>query len=213
MKAINKTGYIKIIKHYEDKINTHGLTTRGLDWKSKKDNDKRFLKIYQHIKFYYKGKISIFDFGCGLSDLFLFLKKKKLKFSYEGIDTSKKVIDFCKKKFSNNKYYCLDILKKPQKFKKYDVIVLNGIFTIKSSLSDKNMYFYIFILLKKLKSLSKGIIIMNFLTSFPDWKNKKNFYPDMDKIIQLIEKNMTKNYIFSSNPDLHENILVLNLKD
>ena len=60
MKAINKTGYIKIIKHYEDKINTHGLTTRGLDWKSKKDNDKRFLKIYQHIKFYYKGKISIF---------------------------------------------------------------------------------------------------------------------------------------------------------
>ena len=52
---------------------------------------KRFLKIYQHIKFYYKGKISIFDFGCGLSDLFLFLKKKKLKFSYEGIDTSKSI--------------------------------------------------------------------------------------------------------------------------
>ena len=93
------------------------------------------------------------------------------------------------------------------------MIVLNGIFTIKSSLSDNEMYLFIFTLLKKLKNFSKGIIIMNFLTSFPDWKNKKNFYPDLIKIIKFVEKNLTKNYTFLSNSDLHENILVLNLKN
>tara|TARA_X000000368_G_C22806498_1_gene612713 strand:- start:59 stop:700 length:642 start_codon:yes stop_codon:yes gene_type:complete len=213
VKTIDKKAYLKIIEHYNNKINIYGLTTKGLDWKSKKDNNKRFLKIYNQIKFNYQKKVSIFDFGCGLSDLFIFLKRKKLNFSYEGIDTSKKAINFCKKKFKKNKYYCLDILQKKIKLKKYDVIILNGIFTIKSSLSDKEMYLYIFTLLKKLKKLSKGIFIMNFLTSFPDWKNKKNFYPDIIKIIKFVEKNVTKDYTFSSNSDLHENILVLNLKN
>ena len=106
MKTVNRKAYLKIIKHYNNKINIYGLTTRGLDWKSKKDNNKRFLKIYDQIKLNYQKKISIFDFGCGLSDLFVFLKKKKLNFSYEGIDTSKKAVTFCEKKFKKNKYYC-----------------------------------------------------------------------------------------------------------
>ena len=59
MKTIDKKAYLKIIEHYNNKINIYGLTTKGLDWKSKKDNNKRFLKIYNQIKFNYQKKVSI----------------------------------------------------------------------------------------------------------------------------------------------------------
>jgi len=204
---INK--YKKILSHYSNTLKRHGPNLKGLDWKSKKDNLIRFTNIFKIINENKYHNFSLLDFGCGLSDLYLFLSNKRSKFKYDGIDTSKIAIDYCKKKFKKNKYYQLDLLQCSKKFKKYDVIVLNGIFTIKTSISNQDMYDYIFKLIKKLKNLSKGIIIINFLTSFPDWRNKKNFYPDMNKIFSFTKKNISKKFSYYHNVNLHEAFLVI----
>ena len=108
----------------------------GLGWESEYKIKLRYSKIKSIIKKNYKYKFNLLDFGCGISGLHQFLKKNKIAHNYTGIDASKNVINLCKKKYKKNKYYNFDILKYKKKFGSYDVVVLNGIFTIKDRMLD-----------------------------------------------------------------------------
>ena len=128
--------YKSIINFYKKNLKLHGNTNRGLAWESIKKTELRYkalLKIILKEKF--KKNFKILDFGCGISGFYLFLKKKISNFNYTGIDTSQQVINYCNKKFKTNKYYCLDILEDNKNIGKFDIIVLNGIFTIKNNLT------------------------------------------------------------------------------
>ena len=139
--------------------------------------------------------------------------KKKIKHHYTGLDTTIDAIKFSKNKFPKNDYFFGDILN--SKFLKlnlkYEVIVLNGIFTIKKKLSNKSMLKYIVLVLKKLRKNSKNIIILNLLTNSPDWKNKYNYYVDTDKFSIKIKKNFNCNYSIYYEKKLHEFFYVLKI--
>ena len=210
MKSISK--YQNIVNFYKKSINTHGLTNNGIGW----DNHKALMLRYKNIaniivKSRFKRNFSLLDLGCGLSGLYLFLINKKFIFEYNGVDTSKKIISFCKKKFKKNNYYNCDILKDNKKIGTYDITILSGIFTIKNKLNNEEMYFYIFKVLKKIKKKTKGLIIINFLTDNPDWKNKKNFYPNYDILKKFIQTKISKKFYILNLDKIFEKIIVINL--
>lgn len=207
-----RRNYSSILNFYQKLLKKEGLNLKGLGWNSKKKNQIRLKNLYEIITYYKKKNFSILDFGCGLSNLYIFLKKKKLKFIYEGLDVSRDIIKYSSLKFKNNRYHQIDILKDKSFKKKFDVIVLNGIFTIKDKLTDKQMYEYIFKIFNRLKKNCKGVIIVNFLTSSPDWKNNANFYPSMEKIFRFINTKISKEYSYFHCSDLFEGFLVIRLK-
>ena len=183
----------------------------------KKKNLIRFNKILEIIKtFKERKKIKVLDFGCGLSDLYIFLKKKKINNIYYGIDTSKKAILFSKKKFKKNNYYFADIFKDKkivQKLPNFDVIVLNGIFTIKDKLSYFQMLEYFKFILLKLKTKMSGILIFNLISQNVEWKNDQNFYPNDLDIVKIINNILKVDYVKYSQKDIHEDFyVVLNKK-
>ena len=90
--------------------------------------------------------------------------------------------------------------------------MLSGIFTIKDNLTDKEMYNYIFRVLNRLKKNCGGIMIVNFLTSNPDWKNNKNFYPNMHTILKYVHRKISNNYGFFHSSQLVENFLIIKIK-
>lgn len=205
--------YKSIINFYKKNLKLHGNTNKGLAWESLKKTELRYktlLKIILKEKF--KKNFKILDFGCGISGFYLFLKKKINNFNYTGIDTSQQVINYCKKKFRTNKYYCLDILEDNKNIGKFDIIILNGIFTIKNNLNNKNMYTYIFKILKLLKRKTKKIIIVNFMTDKPDWKNKKNFYPDFNILKYYIKKELSKNFYILNLNRIFEKVILIKIK-
>ena len=205
--------YRSIINFYKKNLKLHGNTNKGLAWESSKKNELRYktlLKIIFKEKF--KKNFKILDFGCGISGFYLFLKKKINDFNYTGIDTSQQVIKYCKNKFKTNKYYCLDILEDNKNIGKFDITILNGIFTIKNNLNDKNMYSYIFKVLKLLKKKTKKIIIVNFMTDKPEWKNKRNFYPDFNILTYFIKKELSKNFYVVNVNKIFEKVILIKIK-
>lgn len=202
-----------IINFYKSRINKYGTTNKGLAWESKKNNNLRYTEIAKLIKTKFNSKINILDFGCGISGLYKFLKKNKINHNYVGVDTSKIIIDYCKKKFKENVYFNLNILNNKKKLGKYDLIVLNGIFTIKSKLSENEMYDYIFLILKKLRKNCNGYIIINFFIERPDWKNKYNFYPNYSKLIKMIKKKICNNVKIKEMPKIFENLFILKFNE
>lgn len=187
--------YKQIINHYNNSFDKYGFTLKGLNWKSLKDNNLRFKIVLEYLD---KNDKTILDYGCGTSFFYKFLKKKKINILYSGLDTNKKVIEYCKNKYPKNKYFNFDILEKNllKNNDKFDVILANGLFTQRLKLKNEDMYKYLFKTLLKLKYHFKKKLVFNLLFDSVDWKNSKNFYVSLDKLLKFLRKNISKKVIF-----------------
>ena len=87
---------------------------------------------------------------------------------------------------------------------------MNGIFTIRNRMSERQMYDYIMLILQKLKRSANSKIIINFFIENLEWKNEKNFYPNYKKLTNLIKEKITKKIRIIKLEKIFENILVLN---
>ena len=91
-------------------------------WGSQKTQNTRFENIY---KYFQKDNFSVLDVGCGLGDFYYFLKKKKIKFKYTGIDINEDFIYKCKKKYKNVNFIKSHFLKY-KITNKPDYIIISG---------------------------------------------------------------------------------------
>jgi SAM-dependent methyltransferase len=71
-------------RYYADKIEAHGPTSRGVDWKSAESQALRFDRILEVCDT--AGPFSILDYGCGYGALVDHLRARSLAFEYVGFD-------------------------------------------------------------------------------------------------------------------------------
>ena len=79
-------------------------------------------------------------------------------------------------------------------------------------MKNSEMYTYITRVLKVLKNNVSGLMIINFLTDKPDWKNEKNFYPNNKVLKSKLRKEISNEIDILKLPKIFENIFVLKLK-
>jgi SAM-dependent methyltransferase len=195
---------LKVLKTiYEKNFLKYGYDYKTVGWN--KNSALKRHEVMTELFLKDKKKKTILDFGCGLSHYFLYLKKNKIKnYTYIGLDISEKMIEKSKSLYPNNLYICADILEDKTKLPKFDYAVLNGLFTQKLNYSDKVMLVFLKNVTKKIFNLSHKGIAFNLLAPFPDWKNKKNFYPSLDVILKFITLNLSKNIVINHNYKLFE---------
>lgn len=148
--------------------------------------------------------ISILDFGCGFSHLYnLELKNFKSQINYTGIDAIKSHINFCKKKYPQNRYF-LGTLENFSKKKKFDYIFANGVFTVKRGVSNKKMINYTYENLFQLFNLCKIGLAVNFMSTNVDWKRSDLFHLSMDNLVRFVTKKLSRNFIIRNDYNLYE---------
>ena len=81
----------------------------------------------------------------------------------------------------------IDILKNKLN-RKYDYILINGTFNN----NTKNNWFWMKKCLEKLFLSAKKGIVFNNLSSYVDYKDKKLFYIEPEKVFQFCKKNLGK---------------------
>ena len=125
----------KIAEYFEGLLEKHGDHYLSLDWKSKESQLLRFTVLLDIISFTgKKADFSVLDVGCGIGHLYEFLSSndliKKLKIKYSGIDISRKLIDFAKRKIPGVDLRVIDLIN--DKFdKKSDYVMCSGVFNIR----------------------------------------------------------------------------------
>jgi len=86
----------------------------GCDMRSLHNPKSRYTREQQNYKFSIVEKFvekndSVLDVGCGLGDLYVYLKGKEWEGAYTGLDISDKMTNFSKKRFPNESFYNIDM--------------------------------------------------------------------------------------------------------
>lgn len=181
----------KIEQFYKKRYLKLGKNIKSVGWGSSFNQNLRFKILLKDINLTNK---TILDYGCGFSDLFLYLKKiKNIPKQYVGYDIIKEFIYLNRKKFKSNKYYYNENLLNLFHF---DFIICSGVFSFKTSTGRKYFRSKSLNLLKK----SKKALLINFLSINTKHKLKKNFYYNEKEVLNFFGKvkkiklNLIKSY-------------------
>lgn len=202
-----KKGYIKIIEHYEDCLEKHGDTHLGVDWPNLDDVYKRYKVMLDIIRVNEENHdtVSLLDFGCGTAHLLEYIKKNKYeKINYSGLDISQKFVDFAKKKYPDNSFYCLDILDSSNAIQNFDYIVMNGVFNEKRELSFDEMWDYFTKMMTNVYEKCNKGFAFNVMSKNVDWEREDLFHVSHDLLSDFLCKNITRNYIIRNDYGLYE---------
>lgn len=189
--------------YYEKLFDKHKYNIKSNQQSSTKTQYMRFEQIINGIKF--ESNSSVLDFGCGTGDLIKYLKiKKKFCGHYHGIDIAENMIVSNREhyKYNNIKFSCQNILKNKIK-KKYDFIFINGVFNN----SNKNNWIIMKKILIELFKVTKDRIVFNNLSSYVDYKDKKLFYIEPEKVFMFCKKELSKYVILNHGYKIKNNTI------
>ena len=178
-----------IIELYESRYKQYGHNHKTVGWGSDLDQVLRFDMLCRGLDL--KGK-SILDLGCGLGDLVPYLEiLTGGDFRYTGVDIAPVLVESAQNEFhhSNVKFVCCEMSSFSIK-EKYDVAILSGALNYRI---DDNIGFSEKII-DQLFRMTKESVAVNFLSSYADYQEKKNFHyspEDMFKYSKLLSNWVT----------------------
>lgn len=197
--------YLSIIAHYESCLEKYGDSHLGVDWPKREDVNIRYRVMLDVVKEDRCGKVSLLDFGCGASHLYEYVLQHKLKnIEYSGLDLSEKFIRLSRTKYPSLNYYCLDILEEHTSIPDFDYIVMNGVFTEKTTLSFVEMFAYFKRVVSRVFSKARIGIAFNVMSSHVDWERDDLFHLPLDTLAAFLTKELSRNFVIRNDYGLYE---------
>lgn len=175
--------------YYSDKIKSHGMSAKGVDWNSEASQELRFdilLKILPNSE-----SFSLLDYGCGYGALLEYLEQKYSSVDYFGFDISEEMLLTARKYHSKNKSAKWMSELNEQL---YDYTIASGIFNVKLNQQDTAWKEYVNDTILEMSKKSKKAFAFNMLTSYSDKEYMKEylFYGDPAYYFDFCKKNFSK---------------------
>lgn len=187
---------LQIKSFYSKAFQRFGASPKGVGWYNKIKTHKRYKNLLRLMKLCNeKKKYSLLDVGCGYGELTNFCKKEKLS-EYCGIDLVQEMISYAKykyKNFSNLKFKNINLFSVNKKF---DYIICNGVFTLRSSLSNRRMIVYVKKCINHMHKISKIGFAFNTMSYNVDFRSRRLFYPKKLLIENFLKKKLKINRIY-----------------
>jgi len=170
----------KIRSFFAGEFKKFGDSHESVNWGSRTSQYARF-DILADI-----GELNgkkILDVGCGLGEFLKYLKMKKKKVDYTGVDICDEMIVRSRarfKKCSDAKFKIFDILE-AKNTEKYDYVISSGAFNINLGVNDK----MIKDILKKMLQMSKTAVAVSMLSKYADFTEDTYYYYDPAEIFEF----------------------------
>ena len=115
---------------YEDKVRRFGYDHRGLGYRSRSAQEKRFEALLALGDFHERR---VLDVGCGFGDFLDFLRERGIDPIYTGIDICEPMVSRCRERFpdADAAFLVADVLQH-EPVHPYDFVIASGIFGLES---------------------------------------------------------------------------------
>ena len=147
-----------IRSHYENRIHPQQESYRVLDWASSKSQQLRFRILADNVDL--DGR-SILDVGCGLGDLWGYLKRREIPAEYTGVDLLEEMLAEAARRHPGATFVRGDVFREPDPFagRQFDVVFGSGIF----NLNLGNNHAFLPRAISRLLELSREHVVFNLL--------------------------------------------------
>lgn len=176
-------------KHYKGLYEKHGMAPEAVQYISKDSQYRRFdvlAQIDPEMK-------SLVDLGCGLGDMYDFLKGQNKNVKFLGLDFVNEFVEAATERFKqdeNASFKCFDGLK--DEFPKgYDYYALSGVFNNKVENNEEFMFSTI---TKMFAACEKGIAF-NAMSTYVDYFDEHLFYIDPLKVFDYCKKHLSRKVV------------------
>jgi SAM-dependent methyltransferase len=198
--------YHAIIRHYEDCLEKFGDTHRGVDWPNEADAAKRYRVMLDLVKpSMSTAEQTLLDFGCGASHLYQYMLERGVSgLRYAGLDASSAFCELSARKYPQNDYLCVDVLREPERVGEFDFIVMNGVFTEKRELSFDAMFDYFKQVLRVVFKKARRGVAFNVMSKQVDWERDDLFHLPIGDLTDFLAKELSRHYVVRNDYGLYE---------
>jgi len=181
-----------VAKYYTEKLQTFGVTAKGVDWNSTESQEVRFIQLLKVIE-NSEQNFSLLDYGCGFGAMFSFLKNIFGDgFLYKGYDISIDMINKAKELYKVEKQ--ASWINRLDTGYKSDYVVASGIFNVRLQHDEQEWENYIFETLQEFDNLSIKGFAFNMLTSYSDTEYMREhlYYANPGRFFDYCKKRFSK---------------------
>jgi dTDP-4-amino-4,6-dideoxygalactose transaminase len=198
-----------ILQYYQTCLALHGDTAKGAGWPSDEDRNERFKTILDIVLSCRTGsRIVVCDLGCGTGQLLSYIRQRRLTMiDYVGIDRSAEALAFARIKHPGAAFHNIDVLSASegeQSGIKCDFLVANGLFTVKHTLTQTQMWSFTEQVLTKVWPHARRGVIFNVMSAIVDWKRSDLFHVSYDEMAQFLHKLAGRRIGFRADYGLYE---------
>lgn len=192
----------QVAEYYTERINTHGATAKGADWKSAESQELRFqqlLKICEGDQ-----EFSIVDYGCGYGQLATYMMAKGRAFRYIGLDVSEEMISNARQRLGQSKGIEFNVGCTTEEM--CDYVVASGIFNVKQNITAENWQRYIEYVLHDMHAHSRKGMAFNCLTTYSDSEHMRSdlYYANPCLIFDYCKRTLSRDVALLHDYGLYE---------
>jgi len=167
-----------LVAHYQSLLAMHGHSPKALQWANEHSQRSRF-SILADVA---TPLTSVLDVGCGLADLYQFLKAKGFDGRYLGVDIVPEFVLHSQKTLHHDKKASARLIRNCEQLPKgYDYVVASGIFNNKR---NQNAAFMREMLKAMYDVAGKGIAF-NAMSRFVTYRDENLYYTDPLQIFRF----------------------------
>jgi len=164
------------VRLYGELAHRYGIDFRAADWGSRQSQQKRFQVLSEAGDL--RGR-SVLDVGCGQGDLYAWLKQRKIKTRYTGIDITPQVIEAAGKRFPRVRFCAWDLLDASRRMAPHDYVFSSGIFTHRRTAP----FGFLQAMVRRMFELSKRAVAFNCLSTWAAGQQGTEFHADPLKVL------------------------------
>jgi trans-aconitate methyltransferase len=168
------------IRIYSERVRRHGYDEKALGWGSRKSQARRFAVLSE------VGSLngsSVLDVGCGLGDLHAWMRRKRLRVRYTGVDITPGMVDKARARFPKTQFRLCDVLDGSQPVAAHDFVLSSGIFTH----SGRSGIEFLQAMVRRMFALSKQALAFNCLSGWAEEKEHGEFHADPLRVLSFCQ--------------------------
>jgi len=186
---------------YDAQIKEHGDSPQSTHNQLIEIQNLRFERLLTNIDLTCKG--SIHDVGCGICDMYQYLKDNKSNLVYSGTDIVPAMKALVSKKYPDIAYYIRDIIEENIE-ETYDYAVLSGTFNLPGDIDHKVWKEFTRKMILSMYLIAEKGISFNFLTQRADFYNPEMYYESIEDVFDFCVTNLSRHVYIDHSYPLYE---------
>jgi SAM-dependent methyltransferase len=195
----------EIKEAYASNFKLHGVSSSAM-FMPKGRHEARYAVVAEYLK--HLSFPSLLDYGCGLGFLYEFLIHEKAEIAYLGVDMTGEFIESCRERFpAPARFEVIDPTGEITEH--FDVVYASGVFNLKTGDSSSESLNYVRERLQKLYSITKKVLIVDFLSPDVDFKQEKSQHIDYRLVLDWLVPGSTRRWVLRHDYLPYEYAIVL----